>query len=262
MTASETVEQSDPTTVDEMAAAETPAAEPLASRIQRIAREFARSLGSAVLPPRCCLCGAPGQAPALDLCDVCATFLPVLDDPSRPGWKPEDALGSGTLLRTLFLFKYQYPVDHLIRGLKFHGQRFYARVLGEWMARARLGLGGPLPDCIVPIPLHRRRFRERGFNQAHEIARYAGTALGVRVESHLLRRNLETKEQSGLSLEGRRENVQGAFEVVGPVPKGTIAVLDDVVTTGSTAMEAVNALRKAGARKVELWAVARVEKDF
>lgn len=230
---------------------------PMTGRLRRMAREFARSLGSAVLPPRCCLCGALGQAPALDLCDVCATFLPVLDDPSEP----DGAFASGTVLRKLFLFKYQYPVDHFIRGLKFHGERVYARVLGELMARARLGLGGTLPDCIVPIPLHPRRFRERGFNQAHEIARYAATALGVRVERRVLRRNVATKEQSGLSFEGRRENVRGAFAVVGPVPEGPIAVLDDVVTTGSTAMEAVNALRNAGAREVELWAIARVEKE-
>jgi ComF family protein len=152
-------------------------------------------------------------------------------------------------------------VNHFIRGLKFHGERVYARVLGELMARARLGLGGTLPDCIVPIPLHPRRFRERGFNQAHEIARYAAMALGVRVERRVLSRNIATMEQSSLSLEGRRANVRGAFVVDGPVPVGTIAVLDDVVTTGSTAMEAVNALRKAGAREVELWAVARVERE-
>jgi ComF family protein len=224
--------------------------------------EIARAMGSALLPPVCCLCGAPGQAPALDLCDVCATFLPVLDDLPRPGWEPEDVLGSGTLLRTLFLFKYQYPVDHFIRALKFRGERVYARVLGELMARARLGLGGELPRCVVPIPLHRRRYRERGFNQAQEIARFASRALGIRVESRVLARALATKEQSGLSVEERRRTVRGAFEVVGMVPAGTIALLDDVVTTGSTAMEAVKTLRVAGASEVELWAVARVEKEL
>jgi len=223
--------------------------------------EWARRIGSAVLPPLCCLCGARGQATALDLCDVCATFLPVLDEPCRPGWEPEDVFGSGTLLRTLFLYKYQYPVDHFIRRLKFDGERVYARLLGVLMARARLGLGGTLPGCIVPIPLHRQRFRERGFNQAQEIARYAAAELGIRVESRVLARMLATKEQSGLSVDARRRNIRGAFEVVGAVPTGTIALLDDVVTTGSTAREAFEALRAAGAQDVELWAAARVERD-
>jgi ComF family protein len=223
--------------------------------------EIARAIGSALLPPVCCLCGAPGQAPALDLCDVCATFLPVLDDLPRPGWEPEDVLGSGTLLRTLFLFKYQYPVDHFIRALKFRGERVYARVLGELMARARLDRSGAMPTCIVPVPLHRARFRERGFNQAYEIARYAGAALGVRVAACVLGRRVATREQSGLSVEERRRNVRGVFEVVGEVPRGTIALLDDVVTTGNTAMAAAEMLLLAGAEEVELWAVARVEKD-
>jgi ComF family protein len=226
------------------------------------ARHMARALGSALLPPVCCLCGAPGQAPALDLCDVCATFLPVFDDLCRPGWEPEDVLGSGTLLRTLFLFKYQYPVDHFVRALKFRGERVYARVLGELMARARLRLSSELPRCIVPIPLHRKRYRERGFNQAHEIARYAARSLGIRVAPRVLARTVATKEQSGLSVDERRRNVRGAFEVVGTMPGGTIALLDDVVTTGSTVMEAADALRLGGAEEVEVWAVARVEKDF
>jgi ComF family protein len=214
------------------------------------------ALAALVLPPVCCLCGASGQAPAFDLCDVCATFLPVLDDDSGSALVIEDS----TLLRTLFAFKYAAPVDHFIRAIKFRGERVYARVLGELIARAQRDSGAAMPDCIVPMPLHASRYRERGFNQAQELARYAGASLGVRVESRVLARAHATKEQSGLSLEQRKHNVRGAFEVVWPVPSGRIALLDDVVTTGSTAMAAIHALRRAGAMEVELWAAARVEK--
>ncbi len=110
------------------------------------------------------------------------------------------------------------------------------------------------------MPLHSSRYRERGFNQAHEIARYAGASLGVRVDSRVLVRLRATKEQSGLSLEERKRNVRDVFGLAAPVPTGRIALLDDVVTTGSTAMAAVHALRDAGANDVELWAAARVEK--
>jgi ComF family protein len=117
-----------------------------------------------------------------------------------------------------------------------------------------------LPAFIVPMPLHAARLRERGFNQAQEIARYAGASLGIRVEHRVLARTHATSEQSGLTLDERRRNVRGAFRVVRPLPVGRIALLDDVVTTGSTAMAAAGALAAAGAREIELWAVARVER--
>jgi ComF family protein len=229
------------------------------------ARKLARALGEAVFPPVCCLCGARGQAPCLDLCDVCTTFLPVIDGgPPLPGLR--SPIGEATLVRTVSFFKYEYPIDELIRALKFRGERVYARVLGELMARACLAQGWELPAFIVPMPLHVSRLRERGFNQAHEIARYLGASLGIRVESHVLVRRVATREQSGLSLEARRRNVRGVFDVVRPLSqlpcRGRIVLLDDVVTTGSTAMAAVQALAQGGAAEVELWAVASVEKDF
>ena len=225
-------------------------------RIARAQRGLRRALCSAVLPPVCCLCGAPGQAPDLDLCDVCATLLPVLG-----GGAGSMPAGDDTLVRTLFLFKYAYPVNHFIRAVKFRGERVFARVLGELLAREHRSRGWELPGCIVPMPLHMPRLRERGFNQSLEIARFAAASLGARVDSRSLVRRLATREQSGLSLEARRKNVRGAFEVVQPLPRGRIALLDDVVTTGSTAMAAIEALRAAGAREVELWAIARVEKE-
>jgi ComF family protein len=231
---------------------------------------FARSLASALMPPVCCLCGAPGQAPDLDLCDVCTTFLPALSSGGGPA--STAAIGDGTLVRTLFLFKYQYPADHLVRALKFRGERVFARVLGTLLARAHREMSWELPALIVPMPLHVARYRERGFNQAREIARFAANEMNasavraearrVSVESRLLIRTLATREQSGLSLEERRKNVRGAFEVGAPVPRGRIALVDDVVTTGSTAMAAAHALLAAGADEVELWAAARVERDF
>lgn len=230
------------------------------STIERLAnacRGWRRAIGAALLPPVCCLCGAPGQAPNLDLCDVCATLLPVLDG----GAGSTHAIGGDTVVRTLFHFKYAYPIDHLVRAMKFRGERVFARVLGELLAREHRARGWELPECIVPMPLHGERLRERGFNQALEIARFAAAALGVRVDSRRLVRRTATREQSGLSLRARRRNVRGAFEAVPPLPHGRIALLDDVVTTGSTMMAAVDALQAAGARQIELWAIARVEKS-
>jgi len=229
-------------------------------RLARAQRALRRAAASALLPPVCCLCGAPGQAPDLDLCDACATLLPVLGGANRESMP---AVGGDTLvrIRTLFLFKYAYPVDHFIRAVKFRGERVFARVLGELLAREHRSRAWALPDCILPMPLHLTRLRERGFNQSLEIARFAAASLGARVDSQLLVRRIATREQSGLSLESRRKNVRGAFEVVRPLPAGRIALLDDVVTTGSTATAAIEALRDAGAKEVELWTIARVEKS-
>jgi len=232
------------------------------SKWRMTGRALARGVASALLPPVCCLCGARGQAPDFDLCDVCTTFLPVLDSvDGAPGSMA--SVGDCTLVRNLFLFKYEFPVDQFIRALKFRGERVFARVLGTLMARAHCDLGWELPAVIVPMPLHAARYRQRGFNQAHEIARFAARTLNARahrvsVDPGLLVRTHATREQSGLSLEERRKNVRGAFEVVRAVPQGRIALVDDVVTTGSTAMAAAHALSAAGAREIELWAVARV----
>ena len=230
------------------------------STIERLAKAsqgLRRAVGAALLPPVCCLCGAPGQAPDLDLCDVCATLLPVLG--GGAGSMP--AIEGHTVVRSLFHFKYAYPVDHFVRALKFRGERVFARVLGELLAREHRARGWELPECIVPMPLHVARLRERGFNQALEIARFAAASLGTRVEARALVRRIATHEQSGLTLAARRKNVQRAFEVVRPLPPGRIALLDDVVTTGSTATAAIDALKAAGAREIELWAIARVEKS-
>ncbi len=227
------------------------------ARLAAARRRLTRAAGSAVLPPVCCLCGAVGQAPDLDLCDVCTTLLPVLDG----GTGSAPAIGGDTVLRSLFLFKYAYPIDHFVRAVKFRGDRVFARVLGELLAREHRSRGWEPPACIVPMPLHVARLRERGFNQALEIARFAAASLGARVDSRSLVRRIATREQSGLSLQARRKNVRGAFEVVRPLPRGRIALLDDVVTTGSTAGAALDALREAGARQLELWAIARVERE-
>lgn len=226
-------------------------------RLVRGPRQLLRAAGSALLPPVCCLCGAAGQQPSLDLCEVCATLLPV----TGGGAESMPALAGDTPVRTLFLFKYAYPVDHFIRAVKFRGERVFARVLGELLAREHRARGWELPDRIVPMPLHAARLRERGFNQALEIARFAAASLGARVDAQSLVRTSPTREQSGLSLAARRKNVRGAFQVTAPLPRGRIALLDDVVTSGSTALAAIEALKAGGAAAIELWAIAKVERE-
>jgi ComF family protein len=111
---------------------------------------------------------------------------------------------------------------------------------------------------ILPVPLHRARLRQRGFNQALELARPLGRSLGVPVRHGLLLRARATAAQSELDAAARRRNVRGAFAVhAGAALPSHVAVLDDVMTTGATLAECVRALKRAGAQRVDVWALAR-----
>lgn len=134
-----------------------------------------------------------------------------------------------------------------------------AQALGEALVHTiKQNLGcRELPELLVPVPLHRRRQAERGYNQALEIARPVAWRLGLALAPTACRRIRATVEQTGLTAAARRRNLRGAF-VAGAICAGrSVAVLDDVVTTGSTAAAVAAAVRRAGATQVEVWAAAR-----
>lgn len=210
-------------------------------------RRWARVLAATLFPPRCCLCGFPGASLDLDLCGHCHADLP---------WHAGAAPG-------LVALRYEHPVDELIRQLKYQGVIAHARVLGVLLAEvARRGVGEQ-PKLLIPVPLHPARFRERGFNQAAAIARYAGRMLGIPVAGHVIRRVRDTPSQTALGVSGRRANVRGAFALRGAraqrtlMEAGHVAIVDDVMTTGSTLEELRGVIRACGARRVDSWAVAR-----
>jgi ComF family protein len=205
-----------------------------------------------LLPPTCLLCGAAGGADRLDLCEPCLGSLP------RAG---PFALPPFTAVVCPWL--YAYPIDHCIQALKFQGERAWARVLGVLLACERRRGGGvppvalPLPDLVVPVPLHMRRLRERGYNQSADLARFAARALALPLDADALERRRATEVQSRLPAAARAANVAGAFRAARPLQGRRVALVDDVLTTGSTAAAAAAALVAAGAGGVELWAVAR-----
>lgn len=215
----------------------------------KVDRHLERLLGL-LLPPRCVLCDDRGQPPCLDLCPECQAGLPASGSSLDTTMSP--------LNRCFAPFEYGFPVDHLVRCLKYHAQLATGRVLGSLLADAVSARGLHLDvDCIVPVPLHPRRHAERGYNQASEIAIRAGRVLGRPVEARLLTRSRDTRPQVGLRPGERRDNVQGAF-VAGTGARGLrIAIVDDVVTTGGTVRAAAQALLRVGACSVEAWCVAR-----
>lgn len=213
------------------------------------------------LPPTCALCGAPGgfdpAGRAFDLCAQCDRELPANAAPSGLGGQA--CAATWTLL--VAPCRYDYPIDHCVRALKFHGEAACGRLLGMLIARHRRALGAPWPDLVVPVPLHRARYLERGFNQAAVIARHAARGVGLPLANGLLERCRATAEQSHLRRAARAGNVSGAFRMSPRgervLPGRRVALVDDVLTTGSTAREASRVLRAAGAIAVELWVAAR-----
>jgi ComF family protein len=118
------------------------------------------------------------------------------------------------------------------------------------------------PDTLIPVPLHQLRFMKRGFNQAGELGRHVSKVLGIRLLTSALRRRRHTQAQSGLSRKQRRKNVHGAFYWHGSRLTGRhVALIDDVMTTGTTVTECARVLRKAGAKRVDIWVATRAISD-
>jgi ComF family protein len=221
-----------------------------------------------IYPPTCVLCGAPGDA-GLDLCQGCRADLPHNRHacPRCAIPLPEDQ-GTGTpcgpcqrhpppFSASHAAFLYEDALPALIAGMKFRARFNLARLLGQCLASALLEQGAERPGLIIPVPLHRRRLRERGYNQALEVAREVSAALAILIDTATCVRTLHTSAQVGLEDRERRRNVRGAFAVLRPPAARHVAILDDVVTTGSTVSELTRVLRAAGVERVDVWAVAR-----
>ncbi len=174
-----------------------------------------------------------------------------------------------TFARAAAYGSYESGLRELIHLLKYGGVRPAANVLGRMLADAIAELESDFPAepmAVIPVPLHRSRLRERGFNQAELIARAAikarASASRLRLSAGVLVRKRETASQIGLTSHQRRENLRGAFGIAQPeaVKGREVLVVDDVYTTGATVSECARVLRRAGASKVWVATVARTLK--
>jgi len=157
--------------------------------------------------------------------------------------------------------RYGDVVREVLHALKFKGRRGLAAPLGDLLVEA-METGLPLgpPDLLVPVPLHPRRQRERGFNQASLLAHRIGRACGLAVADGALVRAVATVSQTALEAPARRANVRSAFRLRRPelVAGRHVVVIDDILTTGATASECVAVLQAGGAAPVGVLTVARV----
>ena len=207
----------------------------------------------------CLLCLAPAER---RLCHGCRRDLPRLGPGChycarplpRPGICPH-CQRRPQPLRTHAVCRYEYPVALLIQRLKYRGHSSLGVDLASLMLEQSPEFD-PAATCLLPMPLHWRRQLQRGFNQALEIARPLAARLDLPLRTDLARRTRPTRPQADLSGGQRRRNVSGAFHVQ-TAPPAHVIIVDDVMTSGHTAVALARGLRRAGARHVTLWAFAR-----
>jgi len=190
--------------------------------------------------PCCTCCGAPFQAGQDHLCSLCMKKIFAFD-----------------LARAAVY--YHEPVTKLISSLKFNGTLTGLTTLAQLAQSAPKISDLSEPNIILPVPLHIKRLRERKFNQALVIAHACFPNNRHKIIGNFLLRHRATSPQTSLSGAERRKNLTGAFSLRNPeqVEDKTILLVDDVFTTGSTVGECAKVLRKAGAKRIEVFTLAR-----
>ncbi len=219
-------------------------------------------------PPLCLLCGASNTTDG-DICNACLEELPhninrctICALPLSRHTADNPVCGRCLRLAPAYdrchaAFSYGFPISSLISEFKFAGKLQHGRLLANLLISHIESNDLELPELIIPVPLHRSRLLERGFNQAIELARPIGRQLDIPVDSTSCIRTRATESQTNLDKKRRRKNIRGAFTVTQRLKHNHVVVLDDVVTTGGTVGEMARTLKRRGIKRVDVWALAR-----
>lgn len=197
------------------------------------------------LREHCSVCALPLPASGL-ICGECLKRPPAFDQVTVP-------------------WRFAFPVDTLISRFKHQSQWPLGRLLAEQLSRHlqhAFDEGLPRPDALLPVPLARRRLRQRGFNQAQMLADWLSAALSIPVDTKLLTRVQDTQSQQELDAASRRRNLRQAFALIDDrsLTGRHLAIIDDVLTTGATAEALARLLKRAGAARVDVYCLARTPK--
>ena len=230
----------------------------------------------------CVICARPGRH-SLDLCDDCESLLQQCLHTDASGYVShlcltcgEELAGAGVELcdecsrrssaftRIVAPYRYAFPLDRLLHSQKYGDKRVLGRIFGVLLAtsvRAVTQVGMALPSRLIPVPLHADRRQRRGYNQSADIARWCAGELGLQSSSQAVSRLVDTGSLAGLSRVERQYRILGAFQADDSVAGQHLAIIDDVLTTGSTARELARELYDTGAASVELWVLARTSRS-
>jgi ComF family protein len=161
--------------------------------------------------------------------------------------------------RTVTAYEYRYPVDALIKAMKYRHCLRLAVPMSRALARRIMAGAEPLPEVMIPVPLHHKRLYRRGFNQSYEICRRLYGYTHIPVDLGSVSRTRHTSPMFDLTVRQRRENITGAFKLLRPLNYRSVAIVDDVITSGATVNELARLLRRAGVNFISCWALARAE---
>lgn len=213
-------------------------------------------------------CSALGRSDRM-ICTFCRNDLPMIYKACRVCATPiPEGEFCASCIRaeapyinnTICPFRYTYPVNKLIQDMKFHSRLelagFFAQSLADHLESRDIT---EWPQCLVPVPLHSSRLRERGYNQSLELAKQLSQRLDVPVNPDALIRSRNTLPQSALPAKLRKRNINDAFTATRKIltTYDHVVVIDDVITTGTTVNEVARTIKKSGVGRVDVWACAR-----
>ncbi|KUJ82811.1 ComF family protein [Microbulbifer flavimaris] len=217
---------------------------------------------------RCILCGG-GAEPRFGVCEGCARDLLLIETACRTCAMPLPPAPAGrsrqcpsclsrppACTATRCAWHYGFPVSQLIQHFKYEGDLAAGHSLATLAAETLADMAGSL-DLLIPIPLHWRRYWQRGFNQAQLVAETLGNAWQLPVLTRGLRKCHASERQQSLDKKQRLRNLSGSFAVRAAVEGRRVGLVDDVITTGATMEAAAGALLEAGAAQISAIALAR-----
>jgi ComF family protein len=237
------------------------------SFIKTTLRSSLDSLLDFVYPPLCISCGKLLESGRDHVCSECwSSIRRVETSPELFSETRGKLVASGIIdeLASLYVFEKEGVLQKIVHSLKYSGAQAVGielgRLLGQMLMERRI-----TGNVLVPIPLHKRKLRERGYNQSELIARGLSERTGVPLRTDLVRRTRFTQTQTALSLGERKKNMEDAFEYRSPkayeVKGKTIVLIDDIITTGSTVVSCAEILKRAGAREIIAASAALAQKD-
>lgn len=159
-------------------------------------------------------------------------------------------------------FIYAQPLEWMIQQLKFNAKLVYAPLLSELMIQSMPMdfLKGQKPDVMIPMPLHRNRLRQRGFNQSLLLAGPISKKTKIKIDTMSAVRLRDTQHQTGKNAQQRQKNIKDAFSFKNVFNYQHVVIFDDVITTGSSVSELCKVIKRAGVKRVDVWSLARAEK--
>ncbi len=252
-------------------------------KIHRPCLSILADIRAGILPRHCALCqqtiksdqtlcfGCETDLPwALRPCEHCGAPLPPETEEGACGSCLQHTLPWSTLIAPCL---YQWPITELVTRYKYKGDLQAGQVLAVLLGQQIIEryAGKMFPDLLIPVPLHWRRRWQRGFNQsewlAFQIIRYWRSSAeatpeqkSLEIANKICRRVRFTPNQQGLTKQQRRVNLTGAFEIRTELKNKSVALLDDVVTTGSTVLEISHLLTRAGVANIDIWCLCRTAK--